>query len=107
MDDRGAGRSPMRIGWIAMGMAVLACEIASCGRTPPSPSKPNVTAQDPRAVAVAEAFVRQHGYTDQAADPVVIQEDDEYRSRRDVASGDMRQALLLQLRNGSRVAQAY
>jgi hypothetical protein len=97
----------MRIGWIAMGTALIACTAASCRPTPPPPSNQTLTPQDLFAVAVAETFVRQHGYTDQFADPVAIAEDDEYRALRPFFSTDIARLRFLQLRSGSLVAQAY
>jgi hypothetical protein len=57
---------------ILAGVALLAMGLASCRRGP-DPGTPPLSADDLRAIAAAEEFLRQNGYTDEPHDPATLE----------------------------------
>jgi hypothetical protein len=94
----------VRIGRNVSGVALLACAVASCRRTPEPPPKPALSAQEVRAVAAAEAFIRQNGYTNQPADPAAVKWDIMEGA---IPSAGVPPKVLLQWRRNTVVGQAY
>jgi hypothetical protein len=72
---------------------------ASCRRAAEPASKPDLSAEDLRAIAAAEEFLRKHGYTDQAHDPVALER--ESRGRGEPVE------FILRLRRNRTLGKAY
>jgi hypothetical protein len=81
-------------------MAIVLLAAPSCQDT----SRPILTTLDLRAIAVAEAFVREHGYTDRPADAAAMEQDDEWLSLREMG---VPLARVLEVRHNNVVSQAY
>jgi hypothetical protein len=95
----------VRIGRAVRNGVVVVLAVVSCQGTKPF-AEPPLSAQAIRAVAAAEAFMRQHGYTDQPGDPAAIEREEEYRSLRE-SGVPITPERVLRSRRNSVVAKAY
>ena len=94
----------MKLETVVGGLAVIFLATTFCTRRPAAPPTAKLSDQEASAVAAAEMFIRENGYTDQAADPAKVQWGIMDDVSRDVG---VPAAEVLRWRRKSVVAQAY